>query len=355
MPEHREGGRPHGPGGGDQRGNRGGNRDRGGGGQRRGDGGGGAMDPRVRSLPLYGNQGLGFFARDAEKGFADGHGDVTQAHIGLVFDKFADTWRIDTNGRCEIQEPAKKQDQEHILTFGSKRAWLEETIKHYDSANTTLKGGLIRVLVRERMIEAIGGQCFVMKTDWRFVSGLGNGHPFETGFIWHRTLGVPYLSGSSVKGLLRAWADPRLDKEDKPQGWGDPNRWPQVKHLFGDTNDDGAGTLIVFDALPLSPPTIELDIMNPHYAAYYAGDAKKDPIPPADYLSPTPIFFLAVAAGQSFQFVLAPRCPKKANAENDVALGFELLKEALSTLGAGGKTAVGYGTFHPEENKSQSA
>lgn len=92
--------------------------------------------------------------------------------------------------------------------------------------------------------------------------------------------------------------------------------------------------------------------MNPHYAKYYSGekDVNNHAIPPADYLSPTPIFFLTVAAGQTFRFVLAPRCQKEANAANDVAFGCELLKEALSTLGAGGKTAVGYGYFRSSED-----
>lgn len=296
-----------------------------------------------RSLPLY--SGLGFPEQYSHEL------SVQAPHPGLVFDKFIDTWLIGTNGRCAIQKPGTDRNDSPKLKLGSKRAWLEETIERYKGATGVIQQGLTAALDRQKqLIKALVGKDIEMATDWRFVSGLGNGHPFETGFIWHRSLGVPYLPGSAIKGLMRAWADP-----DK--GWGDVAKWKDIKCLFGDTDDDGAGALIVFDALPLSPPTIEIDIMNPHYADYYARklDAKKDPIPPADYLSPTPIFFLAVAAGQSFQFVLAPRCPNKADAENDVALGCELLRDALSTLGAGGKTAVGYGVFHPEENKSQSA
>lgn len=318
-----------------ERGDRGNTRGSGNQGQR------GQERPLMRSVPLYTD--VGFPSRDKDFSYTL---QPATPHPGLVFDKFIDTWLIDANGRCTTQKPGTDRNDSKELKFGSKRAWLKETITRYEGAINVIQKGLTAALDRQKqLIKVLGGKDIEMATDWRFVSGLGNGHPFETGFIWHRTLGVPYLPGSAVKGLMRAWADP-----DK--GWGDAAKWKDVKHLFGDTGDDGAGTLIVFDALPLSPPAIDVDIMNPHYAKYYAGDkdANGRTIPPADYLSPTPIFFLAVAVSQSFQFVLAPRCQKKANAENDVALGCDLLEEALSTLGAGGKTAVGYGYFGPGED-----
>lgn len=296
-----------------------------------------------RSLPLYAP--LGFWERTETQGYA--HGLTVRApHLGLVFDKFIDTWLIDINGCWTVQKPGTGRDDSKQLKFGSKRAWLEETIARYKGAINVIQEGLTATLDRQKqLIKVLGGDDIKMATDWRFVSGLGNGHPFETGFIWHRTLSVPYLPGSAVKGSMRAWTDPT-------KGWGDMAKWKDIKRLFGDTDDDGVGALIVFDALPLSPPTIEIDIMNPHYAKYYAGDkgANDRAIPPADYLSPTPIFFLTVAADQTFRFVLAPRCQKEANAASDVALGCELLKEALSTLGAGGKTAVGYGVFRRVED-----
>ena len=183
-----------------------------------------------------------------------------------------------------------------------------------------------------------------MKTDWRFVSGLGSGHPYEAGFIWHRTLGVPYLPGSSIKGMIRAWVEQWCDEDDCN---GDT-----VRRLFGSEsvpdspNSDKAGDLIVFDAFPLRPPTLELDILNPHYQPYYESNGKKFP---ADYYSPVPVFFLTVAPNQSFRFCLAPRPGAVTdNPADNVRQGVKLLTQALETLGAGGKTAVGYGTFLPD-------
>lgn len=305
------------------------------------------MPSLQRSLPLY--RGLGYTARDESKGYAHDL-KVNVPHPGLVFDKFIDSWLIDAAGHCEVQEPSKEKEPEKKyktkLYFGAKRAWLEET-KDLVNNNNTLKNYLDRAIVRqEKLMKSLGGECIPVKTDWRFVSGLGNGHPFETGFVWHRTLGVPYLPGSSVKGLIRAWAE----------DWG-AAQVAEVNRLFGDIKDQGAGSLVVFDSLPVEVPTLELDIMNPHYSEYYSKelyekpDGSRDLIPLADYLSPTPIFFLAVAAGQSFRFALAPRRPKGKGAGFTVKRGLVLLKQALATLGAGGKTVVGYGSMQVDREE----
>lgn len=285
--------------------------------------------PLERSLPLY--TGAGFLARSESRGFADGLSPI-DPHPGLVFDKFIDTWQIDEGGDCSVRQPATGGEDTRERNPGSKRAWLQETMTCYRNAESTLNTGRAAAVTRlQAFVERIlGGCCVPMTTDWRLVSSLGNGHPFETGFVWHRTLGVPYLPGSAVKGLVRAWADPE-------KGWGGITDRDKLTRLFGDTNENGAGQLIVFDALPLSIPALELDIMNPHYGDYYEGEG-----PPADYLSPKPVFFLAVKSKQPFLFSLAPR-PGSGAVKKEVEEGKKLLIEALNTLGAGGKTAVGYG------------
>lgn len=124
-----------------------------------------------------------------------------------------------------------------------------------------------------------------------FVSGLGSGHPTETGMILDRNTGVPYIPASSIKGVLRlAHAvnlsnDPKLDKKWLQPGRIDRNgrfiecpdgdqfnlndREPTLRRYFGDT-DTGAkdgvrGQLIFLDAYPEQVPALKPDIMNPHY------------------------------------------------------------------------------------------
>ncbi len=148
-----------------------------------------------------------------------------------------------------------------------------------------------------------------------------------------------------MKGLIRALVDPG-------KNGGDNAKWDEAKRLFGDTTDLGVGSLIVFDAIPEAKPKLEVDIMNPHYGDYYNTKGKTNPIPPADYLSPNPIFFLTIAEGYGFCFAFAPRT-KEAIERGDVQTGFDLLTEALQFLGAGAKTAVGYGYFVAESQKGK--
>lgn len=42
-------------------------------------------------------------------------------------------------------------------------------------------------------------------TTSRLVTGMGLPHPKENGFAWMRPYGIPYIPGSSVKGMLLGW------------------------------------------------------------------------------------------------------------------------------------------------------
>jgi len=289
------------------------------------------------------------------------------AHTGLIFDKFCDHWSGQTKWKEQIDTQRKQDIPKATLSDPSwnvnPKTWFLNTVaKHHNDHKVT--DGLLKSYHsrRDALLAALKGKSYPFKTSWRFVSGLGMGHVLETGFVWHRILGVPYLPGSSVKGLIRAWADPKTDKETGEHlGWGDPDAWEEMKRLFGDEKDMGAGSLIVFDALPVEKPKLEVDIMNPHYGDYYSKKKLKIKLangreqvidtPPADYLSPNPIFFLTVAADVSFKFALAPR-PGIGNS-TDLSNGYKLLKEALENIGAGAKTAVGYGYFKGERDEAE--
>jgi CRISPR-associated protein Cmr6 len=253
------------------------------------------------------------------------------SHPGLVFDKFPNKWP-DNSGMWKLKDDAKKK-------------FLLKIINIYKPEN--LNRGLNIALKHQKKLvnEVLGGETIEVKTDWRFVSGLGCGHPYETGFIWHRTLGVPYLPGSSVKGMLRAYAQYWQEDESIRQ---------KIVELFGpeeQSDQSGAGALIVFDALPKIPPKLELDILNPHYGEYYQDPENN---PPADYLSPVPVFFLTIAADQEFIFSIAPRPGAYMDEEQekmtDLADGKKLLEKSLKYIGIGAKTSVGYGIMRSEND-----
>jgi len=241
----------------------------------------------------------------------DNHRDAQSTpNPALIFDRFVE-WGDDWTAAGAHKQRVLKEVADHAADRRLLEAYLGR---------------------QERLVKTLGGVPLEAETTGRFVSGLGGAHPFETGFVWHSTLGVPYLPGSSVKGAMRTWAQQWLETED------------EARHLFG--GGDGAGALIVPDALPTRPPRLELDVMTPHYGGYYMGDE-----PPADYLSPNPVVFLTVAAGQAFRFYLLPRERKNENNDGWLERGARLLKEALETVGAGAKTSAGYGSFAVKEPK----
>ncbi|MGJ3241627.1 MAG: type III-B CRISPR module RAMP protein Cmr6 [Opitutales bacterium] len=247
-----------------------------------------------------------------------------KAHTGLWYDKFCDQWH-----------PDPTSDNWPGLGDEGKLNWINAVEGQCgDPAN------IHELALRQRqLVQSLSGQAKVFKTLDRFVTGLGRSHPVENGFAWHPTLGTPYLPGSSVKGLVRAYVEQWMEPSDCPSN-------DTISRIFGprDNRASGTGSVLFFDALPTGAVRLEADVMTPHYGPYYLGG--KGETPPGDWHSPTPIPFLAVSGGQSFQFAVLPR---DAGAAEDGETVFRWLTDALQWLGAGAKTAVGYGRFALDE------
>lgn len=220
-----------------------------------------------------------------------------------------------------------------------------------------------------------------------FITGLGSGHPTETGMILDRNTGLPYLPASSIKGVLRlayaiTIANGRPDVPDS-----------ELLSYFGstDTNHAIRGQIVFLDAYPYTVPSLKTDIMNPHFGKYYSSvtqphsthqeqaaqskSAQKN-ILPLETESPVPLQFLTVEEGVVFVFrayflPLQKKIKKDNNSISDYsakdvvisgttesaeciynefsAKDGEALHKAFSTAftvtGFGGKTAIGYGRF----------
>lgn len=209
-------------------------------------------------------------------------------------------------------------------------------------ANAVLRRGLSCYRARqEAMVKSLANcgyatQGFTATSHWRLAIGLATGGVLEAGgLVLHRLYGFPYIPGSSLKGLALAWGRRLRDDGSMPD--------ERLKEIFGTA--DAEGRTVFFDALPAQVPSLDVDIMNPHYKDYYEGNK---PQPPADYLSPSPVFFLTVAAGTPFRFAVAVQ-PKASEAPT---VAQKLLDDAvrclqggLEQLGAGAKTSAGYGYF----------
>ncbi|MCB0551658.1 MAG: type III-B CRISPR module RAMP protein Cmr6 [Phaeodactylibacter sp.] len=176
----------------------------------------------------------------------------------------------------------------------------------------------------------------ILKSNWRIAIGMGNESVYENGFTFHPTYGIPYLPGSSLKGMTRHWAV----AEGKAR--------EEIEAIFGTENnsktediDFKQGQIIFFDAFPfpseLKGGCLQPDIMNNHYPDYYEGNK-----PPADWLSPRPIFFLTMKEVK-FQFHLGSIPTPGGNPEGLLNTAKDWLVKALMESGVGAKTAVGYG------------
>jgi CRISPR type III-B/RAMP module RAMP protein Cmr6 len=182
--------------------------------------------------------------------------------------------------------------------------------------------------------------------EWRLAVGLGNkANAHEIGLSLHGTYGWPVIPGSSLKGLAAAQAvasgaDPAVVR----RVLGTPRRdVPAPAPAEGQSPEPeetgGRGMVCFLDAVPAAEAArVDVDVLTPHVKAYYestAGGPGMVPVPPAEYHNPVPVNFLTV--GGAFAVDLY------GTRADDVRQAAAWLAEAGDELGAGGKTAAGYG------------
>jgi len=173
--------------------------------------------------------------------------------------------------------------------------------------------------------------------EWRLVVGLGNkANPHEIGLALHGTYGWPVIPGSALKGLAAAWAE-------SPGSGADP---ADVRRVLGGpppgerittASPARMGTVRFLDAMPDGEPAqVVLDVLTPHVKPYYDALANGDsPVPPAEYHNPVPVTFLTVRGGFAVDLW--------GTSGSDIDLARQWLVAAGEELGAGAKTAAGYG------------
>ena len=230
-----------------------------------------------------------------------------------------------------------KYPPEDVLGVSQSRSdWFKSILatNHVDNA-------LVRSIYHRwlNMTTATGAVHFSAATDWHMVVGLGGETVLETDLTLHHLYGFPYIPGSALKGLTRAYAAGEVYPSTKIE-----NDNAEIQSIFG--TQEKAGTVIFFDAMPIDGQTsIVLDIMNAHYPNYY-GEKR----PPTNDQNPNPITFLTVA-NTTFMFALAPRNPSDERHRKDVEQAKEWLRLALAKYGVGGKTSAGYGYFKDIQDK----
>ena len=287
----------------------------------------------------------------------------------LFFSRMA-TWTCGWNGKEEKLESKYQKGTDHKgkAVTDSSIVKLGQEINHRLSS---IKPVLDNIHTRQTAILKTVADRGVMVWEFRarlvspYVSGLGSGHPTETGMILDRNSGLPYIPASAIKGVLRmacalqiAESEPGVVVQNKrdPNHLEVPDDHANLRRYFGDTDtgkaDSVRGQLVFLDSFPTGTPTIRTDIMNPHFGKYYAGDQG-----PLETENPIPVKFLTVAPETEFVFrCFASPSPgqRQASQNSEVFRPFDARDEktvtamftrALNQLGFGAKTAVGYGRF----------
>jgi CRISPR-associated protein Cmr6 len=175
----------------------------------------------------------------------------------------------------------------------------------------------------------------------------------EGSVLLHHTYGVPYVPGSALRGVVRAWVRSLPQKPGRMK-----TTKPSVDLLFGYTEEGErggqAGFFDFWDALwvPESPAKVRADwsplardIVNPHQSEYYTGEAnspdvREDPVPTENLtVRPGTKFFGAIEFRSTSDAVLAPWLEWLKNS----------LADAVKLRGAGAKTRAGYGRLELTE------
>ncbi|MBF0369872.1 MAG: type III-B CRISPR module RAMP protein Cmr6 [Magnetococcales bacterium] len=256
----------------------------------------------------------------------------TLAHAGLVFDRYLPIWEGEAWGHPPQPKPKRVEElQPRLKEFADAFNKRQKDKRHQDLLSHYHQRW-------DRLTQPLGLKLASFVVQWRLVSGLGAAHPTENGFSFDAVMGVPYLTGSAIKGVCRQAA--KLEGVDPGE----------IEQLFGpetvkaDESTTGRGALIFYDAFPARWPGLRVEVMNCHHPDYYGqseGDQKHALPNPLENENPVPIFFLAVAEKSEFVFRFACRDGDEARLERVE----ELLESGLDLLGIGAKTAVGYGAM----------
>jgi CRISPR-associated protein Cmr6 len=234
-----------------------------------------------------------------------------ETHAGLWLDKYlADQSRNEAESRRELIEEVS------VLPIS---AAYQVYFKHW----------------QERLIK-YGAQPREARVKGRMIVGLGSENIVETSISLHRTYGVPYIPGSALKGLAANYARLYLDADWQKDG-------KYYKVVFGDTDD--SGYINFFDALYI-PDTgykgqaLYPDVITVHHQKYYQDSQEV----PADSDSPIPVPFLSATG----TYLIALAAPDLEQADTWICITFQVLENALKTLGIGAKTSSGYGRMELE-------
>ncbi|MDP8240999.1 MAG: type III-B CRISPR module RAMP protein Cmr6 [Candidatus Hatepunaea meridiana] len=255
---------------------------------------------------------------------------------------------------------------------GAKEQYLRQFINERSNPNTQY------IRHRMRILEKYSDFTVEMHNTTRFLCGVGYAGILDWGLSFDWTTGLPYLPGSSFKGVLLSflefcagkrngdefkdsptpvekwtdWMESKIEYEEDGSVKIDWWTKDEIVRVFGyqsNGNDsagsEGIGQAAFLDVYPVEFNGFDIDVITPHFTKYYENSMKypANPMkyPPADVYSPVPTFFLAIKPGSNYRF-----CIKILNSNGvDPDKIKRLIIETGNNYGFGAKTSSGYGFF----------
>ncbi|MCQ2103252.1 MAG: type III-B CRISPR module RAMP protein Cmr6 [Fibrobacter sp.] len=242
-------------------------------------------------------------------------------NLGLSFEKFLG--QIEEHGEHIL----KDKNLEKITGFRfNKSPYLKEC---YSYAFKQWKSAL------ERQENAL---CFSVVALSKVILGSGNASSIEVGLNLNKPWGVPYISGSSIKGAIASYLRRTGTMSEESADY---------VNIFGGAynNEKYSGSVVFNDAWLYfdTDSWFVKDIINPHYQKYYNGDGM-----PNGMDSPVPVKTLALDSGLSF--FVSMQGPREL-----LEYLKNVMEKAFEEVGIGAKTAVGYGRFKVVSSESERA
>lgn len=297
---------------------------------------------------------------DLVKCSADPVWKVRPEHVGVWLD------------RCYFSEDEKRKDAD---SKPARRELYQQAIDALRSGQPAVEAYKMFFERWQRDIRQAGltQRQLVIEAKTRvLLSPASNASVTDGSVLLHHTYGVPYLPGSGLKGLARAWVRRTVDLAERGErrsrvgdAWqtmrSDARDQEIVRALFGYIPREGEreaqsqGAVVEFlDALwvPEVPTEskdwspLALDVVTPHQSLYYTGGGD-----PGDTNEPLPTHRLSAAPGARFLVTLECVAMRRADdsRENggawvDYVLDHALVP-ALESMGFGAWASAGYGRF----------
>lgn len=189
------------------------------------------------------------------------------------------------------------------------------------------------------LFEISNTQTFELTTIYPgLLIGSGYNHPklkndkndFQLGFFFDHTTGLPIISGSSIKGMLRS-----IFKETN-----------FLKDIYSNYYKEymnievfEKGEIIFYDAYIVSTQNQNNKIFGSDYITSHFSNEEN-----GMFKEPNPIKFLKVLSAVTFKFQFKS-ADKNSLSENILKEYIELFKQIILDFGLGAKTNIGYGKF----------